>query len=253
MENCNLSVCCESEMFYNEALELAQRLCLSVVETKVVVDKLNVCFSEKGVYLSDGKMELHPDFSDSLRRLKQNNLQNELLVKAVKIKGIGRPLNIIDATAGLGEDSLIFAAAGNKVIMFEYNPVIFALLSSAMKSAEKEEELSPVVKSMQVKCENSIEAMPQLKENADVVFLDPMFPGRSKSALIKKKFQLLQQLESPCSDEKELFEAAEKCLPLKIVVKRPLKGPFLANRRPSYSLSGKSVRYDCYINIREMK
>jgi len=73
-----------------------------------------------------------------------------------------------------------------------------------------------------------------------------MFPEKRKSSSVKKKLQLLQQLEEPCDDERELFEAAKNANPLKIVVKRPLKGPFLANEKPSHSLSGKAVRYDCY-------
>ena len=28
--------------------------------------------------------------------------------------------------------------------------------------------------------------------------------------------------------------------------KRPLKSEFLAERKPSYTLSGKAIRYDCY-------
>ena len=34
--------------------------------------------------------------------------------------------------------------------------------------------------------------------------------------------------------------------PDKIIVKRPLKSDFLAGRKPSYTLSGKAIRYDCY-------
>ncbi|MBQ4243593.1 MAG: class I SAM-dependent methyltransferase, partial [Clostridia bacterium] len=35
--------------------------------------------------------------------------------------------------------------------------------------------------------------------------------------------------------------------PHKIVIKRPLKGPFLAGRKPDYSLQGKAIRYDCIV------
>jgi 16S rRNA (guanine1516-N2)-methyltransferase len=81
----------------------------------------------------------------------------------------------------------------------------------------------------------------------DVIYLDPMFPERQKSGLIKKKFQLLQRLESPCADEEELLSAALAARPLRIVIKRPLKGPPLAGATPSYSLKGKAIRYDCIV------
>ena len=83
-----------------------------------------------------------------------------------------------------------------------------------------------------------------------MIFLDPMFPERQKSALIKKKMQLLQKLESPGTDEQAMLDAAMAVRPRKIVVKRPLKGPFLAGRKPDYSISGKAIRCDCYVFAR---
>ena len=77
-----------------------------------------------------------------------------------------------------------------------------------------------------------------------------MFPARTKSALVKKKFQLLQQLERPCNDEEELLQAALAAKPRKVVIKRPAKGPYLGGVKPDYSLSGKSVRYDCLVIAR---
>ena len=43
------------------------------------------------------------------------------------------------------------------------------------------------------------------------------------------------------------MEAAISAHPRKIVVKRPLKGPWLAGRKPHYSLKGKAIRYDCFV------
>lgn len=94
---------------------------------------------------------------------------------------------------------------------------------------------------------DSISAMRSLGDAPDVILLDPMFPAREKSALIKKKFQLLQRLEQPCSDEEALLDAALLAHPHKIVIKRPLKGPFLAGRKPDYSIKGKAIRYDCIV------
>ena len=74
-----------------------------------------------------------------------------------------------------------------------------------------------------------------------------MFPGRQKSGLVKKKAQLLQKLEKPCEDEEGLLQAAVSAGPRKIVIKRPLKGPFLAGRKPDYSITGKTIRYDCLL------
>ena len=202
---------------------------------------------EKGLHLTDGKLSLQGDFSGMAKRLKRGNLQQELLVKAARVKGEREHPLVIDATAGLGEDSLLLAAAGFEVWLYEYDPVIAELLKDALRRAAELPELTEAVGRMRLFEENSIEAMKNLPVRPDVVFLDPMFPERQKSALVKKKFQLIKRLESPCCEEEELFQAAMASSPRKIVVKRPLKGPYLAGRKPGYSLTGKAIRYDCLI------
>lgn len=205
---------------------------------------------DSGLFLTDGKLEIMADFTEMLPRLKQSNLQREMLVKAARIKGQEMPQTIVDATAGFGDDSLILAAAGFQVRMYEFDEVIAALLSDAMDRAREIPELKATVARMELVCGDSVEGMKNLDYKPDIVLLDPMFPARQKSALIKKKFQLIQQLERPCSTEVELLDAAIAADPKRIVIKRPLKGPYLAERKPSYSLDGKAIRYDCFVFAR---
>lgn len=141
----------------------------------------------------------------------------------------------------------LLAAAGFSVRLYEYDPVIAALLRDTLRRAAELPELAEIVGRMQLFEEDSLTALPQLPAAPDVILLDPMFPERQKSALIKKKFQLLQKLERPCGDETALVNAAITAHPRKVVIKRPLKGPYLANRKPSYSLNGKAIRYDCLV------
>ena len=201
----------------------------------------------EGLTLTDGELELRGDFTTELSRLKYNNLTHEFIVKAAKIKNPDHELIAVDATAGMGEDSILLAAAGFTVELYEYNHVIAELLRDALERAANIPELSEIVSRMRLHEENSIEALKQLNYVPDVVVLDPMFPERQKSASVKKKFQLLQKLESPCGDENELMAAALSSGAHKIVVKRPAKGPCLAGIKPSYSLEGKAIRYDCIV------
>ncbi len=200
-----------------------------------------------GLSLTDGNLILRGDFTENLKRLKQSNLERELLVKAARLKNADHPPILIDATAGMGEDSLLLAASGFKVILYEYDLVIASLLEDTLLRASGIPELTATVSRMELRMESSIDAMQKLDFSPDVILLDPMFPARSKSALVKKKFQLLQQLEHPCSDETDLIKAALCGKPHKIIIKRPLKGPFLADIKPDYSLSGKAIRYDCLL------
>lgn len=199
----------------------------------------------EGLTLTDGTLSIRGDFSRMIPRLKQGNLERELLVRAAKIKGAEHP-SAIDATAGLGEDSILLASAGFNVTMFERNETIAALLEDAMKRASNDPTLADPISRMKLVIGSSVDGLESLDMEPDVVFLDPMFPEKRKSSSVKKKLQLLQLLEEPCDDEHRLFDAAKNANPLKIVVKRPLKGPWLANEKPSHSQSGKAVRYDCY-------
>lgn len=206
---------------------------------------LNLIRDDEGLALVQDDLVVRGDFRKMLPRI--NKLQHEVLVKAARIKGLDREHVIVDATAGLGEDSIILAAAGFRVHMYEYNETIADLLEDALERAKEEPELQEVASRMELTKGDSIEALKNLCYQPDVVLLDPMFPARQKSALVKKKFQLLQQLEVPCNDEEELLQAALAAKPFKIVIKRPAKGPFLAGVKPSYSLTGKAVRYDCLV------
>ncbi|MDO4849527.1 MAG: class I SAM-dependent methyltransferase [Coriobacteriia bacterium] len=191
-------------------------------------------------------MELRGDFSRMLPRLRQGRLQQELLVRAARVRGAEAP-TAVDCTAGLGEDSLLLAAAGFRVTLFERDEAICALLADAIARAAKEPQLAEVVGRMTLVGGDSIEGLAELGFTPDVVYLDPMFPARTKSAAVKKKFQLLHHLEQPCEEEDALVAAALAAGPRKVVIKRPAKGPQLAGMKPSYSIGGKAVRYDVLV------
>lgn len=216
---------------------------------------LELVRAPEGLTLTDGIMELRADFARMLPRLKQGRLQQELLVKAARTKGVEHPW-AIDATAGFGEDSLLLTTAGFMVDLYEQDCVIAALLQDALDRAADDPALADAVARMRLHAgEDSIAGLHQTAASIeqgelaapDVVYLDPMFPERTKSAAVKKKFQLLHHLEQPCADEEMLVEAALAVHPRKVVIKRPVKGPLLAGIKPSYQLAGKAVRYDVLV------
>lgn len=196
---------------------------------------------------ADGQV-LRGDFVKMLPRVKPGMPAHEMLVKTAKIKHADGPLTAVDATAGLGEDSILLAAAGFQVTMFEKNPVIHALLSDALERAKDIPELAEIVSRMELHHADSIEGMKSLAFRPDVILLDPMFPARQKSALVKKKLQMIQKLEFPCVDEAEMLLSAMGAGPKKLIIKRPPKGPWLAGIKPDHSTEGKAVRFDCIVN-----
>ena len=223
---------------------------LECINEKLKMTGLALGQGDSGLFLTDGKLDISVDFKEMLPRLMRSNLQREMLVKAARIKGQEMPQTVVDATAGFGEDSLILAAAGFQVRMYEFDEVIALLLEDGIRRAREIPELKDVVSRLTLENSDSTVALKKLNYKPDIVLLDPMFPARQKSALIKKKFQLIQRLESPCSAEQELLETAFLAEPKKVVIKRPLKGPYLGDRKPSYSLQGKAIRYDCFVFAR---
>ena len=204
----------------------------------------------------DGRLSLvkqdtffYGDFTKLKKRLTHANLTHEMPVKACRIKNKQMPVSVLDATAGMGEDALLLAAFGFDVTLYERDETIYKLLSDTIERAKEDADLLKAVSRMTLFYEDSIKAMRELKEKPDVVYLDPMFPLRTKSGLVKKKFQLIHELEKPCEDEKELLEAALSAALVRVVIKRPLKGECLAGVKPDYSIEGSTVRYDC-INIK---
>ena len=72
--------------------------------------------------------------------------------------------------------------------MFESDPVIAALLQDALDRAATDPRLEGLVARMTLVRADSIAALPMISPAPDVVYLDPMFPERTKSAAVKKSF-----------------------------------------------------------------
>ena len=218
---------------------------MGTIEDILAKNRLKLEEGPDGLALSNGAMRVRADFGRMKPRLAPSNLKRELLVRAAKLNGGNDgPPTAADATAGLGDDALLLAAAGFEVTLLERNPVIAALLRDGLARAARDPALEAAAARMRLVEAESVEALPRLGFAPDVVLLDPMFPEKRKGAASKKKLQMLQLLEEPCADERALLDAAIAARPRKIVVKRPAKGPSLAGQAPSYTLRGKAIRYD---------
>src|SRR5690625_7768177 len=81
-----------------------------------------------------------------------------------------------------------------------------------------------------------------LVEAADVVYLDPMFPERHKSAEVKKEMRAFHQLVGRDDEADDLLLSALGQARYRVVVKRPRTPPLLAQREASAPLRGKTTR-----------
>lgn len=181
-----------------------------------------------------------------LYRKQQAGLRKEWLSRAIGIKPSEGP-TIVDATAGLGRDSFILASLGFQVILLERSPILFLLLQDAFKRAAQHPDLSPVIGRMKLIQANSIDWLQNNTKPIDVVYLDPMFPERKKSASVKKEMAILQELLGKDEDASRLLEQALTCATHRVVVKRPRSAANLADRKPHFALMGKNSRFDVYL------
>jgi len=192
---------------------------------------------------------LHINFLSEklLYRCKHASLKKERLARAMGCHPREHP-TIIDATAGLGRDSLILASLGFHIILIERSPILHGLLANAMEKASEHPLLSPVIKRMQLIHANAIDWIPK-HPFPDIIYLDPMFPERKKSASVKKEMVMLQDIlgKEADADEDQLFNVALTCATRRVVVKRPRLAEYLSAKKPGFSLMGKSSRFDIYL------
>jgi 16S rRNA (guanine1516-N2)-methyltransferase len=179
--------------------------------------------------------------------------KKEAIARAVGLKGQDS-LNVLDATAGLGRDAFVLASLGCKVDMIERSPVVAALLADGLRRAKEDPHLSQWLN--QKMCLHHGVAVDLLISWAechpnnipDVVYLDPMFPHRKKSAAVKKEMRLFQQLLGPDEDANLLLTPALSLAKKRVVVKRPSGAPYLADKKPQIEMQGKANRFDVYLN-----
>ncbi|MES2663601.1 MAG: class I SAM-dependent methyltransferase [Pseudomonadota bacterium] len=157
-------------------------------------------------------------------------------------------LHVIDATAGLARDAAVIAALGTPVLLIEQNPCVFVLISWAWESIQNDLENWPFKDStlMQFYWGNAESLIPQLTQQyfTSVVYCDPMFPKRNKSAQVKKESIFLQYV----TFNKEDFNwLSLRSYGQRLVIKRPNTVEPWGS--PTFQIVGKAVRFDVYENI----
>ncbi|HHF6900962.1 TPA: class I SAM-dependent methyltransferase [Haemophilus influenzae] len=173
--------------------------------------------------------------------------RGEAVAKAVGIKGSALP-TVIDATAGLGRDAFVLAAIGCQVRLVERHPVVFLLLQDGLNRAYQDEEIGEMLQqNLHLLNVQHINELDPNSDYADVVYLDPMYPHKQKSALVKKEMRVFQHLVGADLDADELLlpalQLAKKC----VVVKRPDYAEFLCGKQPHFSRETKNHRFDIYM------
>ncbi len=171
------------------------------------------------------------------------------LARAVGIRG-ENTIHVLDATPGLGADTFVLAALGCRVRMVERSPVMAALLRDGLERAAADPGVAHIIDQRLTLTE--ADARTFLESNAsapppEVIYLDPMYPHRTKSALVKKEMRRLRTLLGDDDDAPALLETALRHAGNRVVVKRPRLAPPLGGKKADWSIVGKSTRFDVHL------
>lgn len=226
---------------------------LEEIKKLQVSDDITLHIADK-VFLSwDSDPKLKPlcfDFlSDKLiYRISHGGKHKENVARAVT-SGLSHPV-VFDATAGMGRDSFILQCAGCSVYMFERNPVIWLLLRDALTRAAS----SSIFKDLP----NGLPSLMPCGEACcyqgdvvpDVIYYDPMFPDRKKSALVKKEMRIFKALIGADEDIESTLLALIRMAKHKVILKRPQTAAPISFQdvKPIGSVEGGACRFDIYMH-----
>lgn len=184
--------------------------------------------------------------SDYVRR--HSSLRNQMIARAAGLKQGRRPF-VLDATAGLGGDAYVLAHLGCQVLCLERSKVVCGALHAAILNAQAAEDPGALrMRVIQANAITMLQNWPTDEPKPDVVYLDPMFPDKQKSALPKLAMRQLKDLVGEDADAADLLAPA-RALAKRVVVKRSRLAPLLADQQPSHQHIGKACRFDVYDQV----
>ncbi len=238
---------------HEAALELAATFQLPIVDTPLPDLPFLLYLTTKRLELRDMTTKMGPVYVDFVSgalayRRHYGGGRNQALAKAIGLKHASNP-TVLDATAGLGRDAFILAHLGCHVQMIERSPVVAALLHDGLQRAEQDIKIGPLIKErLQLIHHDAQQWLLSKKPQPDVIYLDPMYPHRKKSALVKKEMRLFRAIVGEDLDAPALLKAALACAPRRVVVKRPKWAPSL--EKPKFCIESEKTRFDVYNSIR---
>lgn len=252
-----LALCTQDDADRSIAAQLARRLGVSLLDKNAPADDIPLLLVVATHTVHDYRLELHfpgsklapvyVDFeSDQLKYRQQfGGGRRQAIARAMGLNKGLEPM-IVDATAGLGRDAFILAALGCDVHMVERNAVIHALLEDGLRRLTKTSN-GNLANKLHLYHADSTHWLQSRQRSVDIVYLDPMFPHRTKSALVKKEMRILRSLVGDDLDVPTLLDTALSIARHRVVVKRPKTAPAVSSIKPSHCIESRKTRYDVYL------
>jgi len=251
-EKQRLCVACEQTSRIDEAKHFASENKLQLISKRDNEHELQLVYGENIIELFDTRLNtsIFVDFvSGALAHREQfGGGRGQAIAKAIGLKH-GKTPTVLDATAGLARDAYILATLGCKVTLLEQSPVLCTLIKDGIERALASDTEHSARNFIKLICANSAHHIKHADREVppDVIYIDPMYPERKKSALVKKDMQILHKLIGYNNKNDEILEAALEYAKQRVVVKRPIHADPINDIKPAVNISSKKTRYDIYI------
>lgn len=212
----------------------------------------NVAEKRLELALPNFRKPFYVDFS-KYAFLTRADLKRRELLRAAGFSKYPDPrlIKVFDLSAGFGQDAYLFYLAGFDLALIERSEAIAQLLEDGLKRAKCPLQ---VYKGEARDYLNKINPA-SLQDCPDIIYFDPMFSEKNKTALSKKYAQALQCMTRPGPHDDKgaetIFEQALTLAKNRVVIKRPAHGVFMAGKKPDTMISGKTIRFDVYLTVKK--
>jgi 16S rRNA (guanine1516-N2)-methyltransferase len=211
----------------------------------IAENSLIILITLDGIGITDNikNRPIYVDFSSDRTSYRRKSNHSEFIIKATGLNKLKSPI-IVDATAGLGRDSFVMASRGHKIHMIERSAIVTTLLEDGIRRARLDLKIKHIINNMIFQSGDANQLLADM--NPDIIYLDPMFPSKIKKAAVKKEMELFKTIVGADIDADCLLKLSLKKATYRVVVKRPIKAPALADIKPSFQILGNSSRFDIY-------
>lgn len=212
-----------------------------------------LCVDENGLWLSANGMKMQPDWKAEIPRLKRASLKSEMIARACQL---GEKPVLVDATAGLGHDSLLMAYLGAQIQLVERHPILFTLLEDSKAQAQHDPFLSQFMDRIQLIFADSASYLQQLDQEEKQLMWSTLTRCSHSEIKINKQLKNKPKSKSRCSFCIYFYPKMEKWIWViicelakkvakRVIVKRPRHAVF-SKSRASPSVAGDACRFDAY-------
>lgn len=251
--NNSLCIVCDNKVRLEQAHLFSSQHQLPLLHEKDQSFELQLIYGEERIELYDKQLNtsIYVDFVNGALAHRQQfgGGRGQAIAKAMGLKQSKNP-KVLDVTAGLARDAYILATLGCRMTLVEKSPILSTLIQDGVNRGLEHEQSRPILSdNFIIHNQDSINFLKNLDKNhyPEIIYLDPMYPDRKKSALVKKDMQILQRLLGKDENSEALLETALSYATERVVVKRPVHAPQLTKTRPTTSIHSKKTRYDIYI------